>query len=194
MPPCFRRILGTIGPSLTVAEPRISRLEGLECEMRSRPFLSPRTGRRFPAFCSYGHFPAKHVRSLAWGPGAVTMTVWITNAQATGATVTARAEQTRTNHPTAGAQPLQTCAPKTAMRAIATAETGRPLVKASRRRAAFRATSTPKPTSTKARQAVLCRHRGACCRGHSRRRGVRVRAGAFRQPACGPGQRGEVPG
>ena len=83
------------------------------------------------------------------GAGAVTMTVWITNAQATGATVTARAEQTRTNHPTAGAQPLQTCAPKTAMRAIATAETGRPLVKASRRRAAFRATSTRKPTSTK---------------------------------------------
>lgn len=61
------------------------------------------------------------------------MTVWITNAQATGATVTARAGQTRTNHPTAGAQPLQMCAPKTAMHAIATAETGRPLVKVSRR-------------------------------------------------------------
>ena len=94
-------------------------------------------------------FPAKRVRSLAWGTGAVTMAVWITNAQATGATVTARAGQTRTNHPTAGAQPLQMCAPKTAMHAIATAETGRPLVKVSRRHAAFRATSTRKPTSTK---------------------------------------------
>ena len=94
-------------------------------------------------------FPAKRVWPLAWGTGAVTMAVWITNAQATGATVTARAGQTRTNHPTAGAQPLQMCAPKTAMRAIATAANGHPLVKASRRCAAFRATNTLKPISIK---------------------------------------------
>ena len=148
MPPCFRRIPGTAGLADFGGVSEISRPEGLEREMRSRPFffLGQAVVSRIVLIWV---FPAKRVRSLAWGTGAVTMAVWITNAQATGATVMARAGQTRTNHPTAGAQPLRTCALKAAMRAIATAANGRPLIKASRRRAAFRVTSTPKPTSTK---------------------------------------------
>lgn len=69
MPPCLRRIPGAAGPSLFfggVSE--VSRFEGLEREMRSRPFFSLRQA-AVPRLYSYGHFPQSVCGRLHGGRG-----------------------------------------------------------------------------------------------------------------------------